>query len=79
MNLRNLKTVTERRKALEKQLNVDLIHIGSYSFDDSIASTRNCENMVGVAQVPMGVAGPLKVQSSKFRPKASTNGRSASG
>ena len=27
-----------------------------------MASKRNCENMIGVAQVPMGVAGPLKIR-----------------
>ncbi|MBI4065066.1 hydroxymethylglutaryl-CoA reductase [Candidatus Gottesmanbacteria bacterium] len=61
MNLRDFKTVSERRKALEKELKVDLKHIGSYSLDEDIASSRNCENMVGASQVPMGVAGPLRV------------------
>jgi len=80
MNLRQFKTVTDRRKALEKELGVDLSNIGSYSLDDSVASTRNCENMIGVSQVPLGVAGPLQVQSSKFKvqsyylPLATTEG-----
>jgi hydroxymethylglutaryl-CoA reductase (NADPH) len=41
---------------------VDLSHIGSFSLDEKTASAHNCENMIGVAQVPMGVAGPLAVQ-----------------
>lgn len=63
MNLRNYKNIEERRKALENELKVDLNNIGHFSLDESIASTRNCENMIGVAQVPMGVAGPLTVSS----------------
>lgn len=61
MNLRDL-TTTNRRKALEKELRVDLKNISSFSLDETVASTRNCENMIGIAQVPMGVAGPLKIR-----------------
>ncbi len=61
MNLRDYKNVSERRKALEKELKVDLRNIGSYSLDDSVASAHNCENMIGAAQVPMGIAGPLPI------------------
>ncbi|MEK7543618.1 MAG: hydroxymethylglutaryl-CoA reductase [Patescibacteria group bacterium] len=80
MNLRDYKTVTDRRSALEKQLKVDLINIGSFTLDQSVASTKNCENMVGAAQVPLGIAGPLKVKSLKFKvfsgyiPLATTEG-----
>jgi len=63
MNVRDHKTIKERRNALEKQLGVDLTNIGSFSLDEAVASSRNCENMIGAAQVPMGVAGPLKVKS----------------
>jgi hydroxymethylglutaryl-CoA reductase (NADPH) len=67
MNLRQLKTIEQRRKALARERGVSLEHIGSYSLDDAVASARNCENMIGVAQIPLGIAGPLKVQSSKFK------------
>jgi hydroxymethylglutaryl-CoA reductase (NADPH) len=63
MNIRKYLTVNERRKALEKELNIDLKNIGSFTLDEATASTRNCENMIGVAQVPMGIAGPLKIKS----------------
>lgn len=63
MNLRSYKSAADRRKALEKELSVGLKNIGSFSLDESIASTRNCENMIGAAQVPMGIAGPLEVKS----------------
>ncbi len=69
MNLREYKTVSERRNALEKELDVSLKNVGSFSLDESIASTRNCENMIGAAQVPMGVAGPLQMQSLTLGPR----------
>lgn len=62
MNLRDYQSVSDRRSALEKELSVDLSHIGSFSLDEGTAGTRNCENMIGVAQVPMGVAGPLVIK-----------------
>lgn len=60
MNLRDYKTVADRRTALEKETGVLLPNIGHFSFDEKVASSHNCENMIGVAQVPMGIAGPLK-------------------
>jgi hydroxymethylglutaryl-CoA reductase (NADPH) len=63
MNLRTYKTIDERRKALEQEGGLMLPHIAHRSLDDSIASTRNCENMIGVTQIPLGVAGPLCIKS----------------
>lgn len=75
MNVRNFKTVSERRKAFEKKLHVDMKNIGSFTPDDAVASTRNCENMIGVAQVPMGIAGPLKIKNKVYYlPLATTEG-----
>ena len=51
-----------RRRALEEQTGVSLEHIGHYSFDAERASTRNCENLIGVAQIPMGIVGPVRVR-----------------
>jgi hydroxymethylglutaryl-CoA reductase (NADPH) len=61
MNIRDYKTVNDRRNAVSKECGVDLKNIASSSIDDSIAGTRNCENMIGFTQVPVGIAGPLKV------------------
>jgi hydroxymethylglutaryl-CoA reductase (NADPH) len=61
MNFRTCKTTEERRGLIEKECGVSLSHIGRYSLDDGAASTRNCENMIGVAQVPLGIAGPLAI------------------
>lgn len=80
IKLRNFSSVGERRCALEKELKVTLNNIGSFSLDERIASGHNCENMIGVAQVPIGIAGPLKVAPLKgsvknyFIPLATTEG-----
>src|SRR5258705_11351687 len=50
-----------RREALERLSGVRLDAIGHHSFDTTRAAARNCENMIGVAQIPMGIVGPLTV------------------
>ena len=50
-----------RREALERLAGVRLDAIGHHSFDTTLAAKRNCENMIGVAQIPMGIVGPLTV------------------
>lgn len=61
MKLRAYKTLQERRTALETECGITLSNIGVFSVDSAVAGAKNCENMIGVAQVPMGVAGPLLV------------------
>lgn len=51
-----------RRKALEKIIGKPLKHVGSYSIDLDETAARNIENPIGVIQVPLGIAGPLKVK-----------------
>jgi hydroxymethylglutaryl-CoA reductase (NADPH) len=51
-----------RREALERICGVSLDAIGHHSFDTTRAAQRNCENMIGVAQIPMGIVGPLSVR-----------------
>lgn len=50
-----------RRAALERLTGARLDAIGYHSFDARAASRRNCENLIGVAQIPMGIVGPLTV------------------
>ena len=50
-----------RREFLEKKYSLDLNDIGSYTLDMERASARNIENSIGVLQLPMGIAGPLKI------------------
>ena len=68
-----------RRRALERMAEVSLHHMGQYSLDGERASTRHCENFIGVAQVPLGVAGPLvlkgkHIEDSVHVPLATTEG-----
>lgn len=49
------------RQAFVKELTgADLKHIPSYSFDPH-DTAGNCEHFLGVAQVPIGIAGPLQI------------------
>jgi hydroxymethylglutaryl-CoA reductase (NADPH) len=51
-----------RREALERMTQTPLQNIAHHSLDVHRASHRNCENFIGVAQIPMGVVGPLSVR-----------------
>ncbi len=51
-----------RRLALEKRTGASLENTGRFTFDAERVSRRNCENLIGVAQVPVGVIGPLHVR-----------------
>ena len=51
----------KRREFVREQTGVDLSHVAQYSFDPAILP-GNIENFAGVAQVPLGVAGPLRIQ-----------------
>src|SRR5947209_10576406 len=49
-----------RAEFVRERSGASLEHVPSYSFDPSIA-TGNIEQFIGVAQVPIGLAGPLLV------------------
>ncbi|MBU3978809.1 hydroxymethylglutaryl-CoA reductase, partial [Patescibacteria group bacterium] len=80
MDLRNFVDVNSRRKALEAHLNIDLSNMGTYSLDTEQASTKNCENMIGIVQVPLGIAGPIAIRNPQsairnyYIPLATTEG-----
>jgi hydroxymethylglutaryl-CoA reductase (NADPH) len=51
---------TKRREFVRQNTGVTLSHVGKYSFDPSILP-GNIENFMGVAQVPIGLAGPIRI------------------
>ena len=50
-----------RREFIEKHSNVELNQIANYTLDMELAMAKNIENPIGTIQIPIGVAGPLKV------------------
>jgi hydroxymethylglutaryl-CoA reductase (NADPH) len=67
-----------RMELLRDAAGVSPEHVGRYSFDPALL-TGNVENFIGVAQVPIGIAGPLLVDGEHARgefyvPMATTEG-----
>lgn len=67
-----------RRAFAREQTGADLRHVGSYSLDPA-SLPGNIENFLGVAQVPIGLAGPLRIAGEHARgdfyiPMATTEG-----
>jgi len=52
--------VRARQAFVEAASGVKLRHLAQYSFDPHLAK-GNCENFTGAAQVPVGFAGPLRI------------------
>ncbi|MCP4897538.1 MAG: hydroxymethylglutaryl-CoA reductase [bacterium] len=52
--------VEKRRRFVEEFTGASLEHVSSYSFPPE-ATKGNIENFTGIAQVPIGVAGPIRV------------------
>ncbi len=68
----------ERRRFIEEKSGQSLEHSGQYSFDPAILP-GNIENFTGVVQMPLGFAGPLRVngeyaQGDFYVPMATTEG-----
>ncbi|MEL7342591.1 MAG: hydroxymethylglutaryl-CoA reductase, partial [Bacteroidota bacterium] len=70
--------IKERQDFVEEITGKKLDHTTHYSFDPHILS-GNCEHFTGVAQIPMGFAGPLKIDGEHAKgefiiPMATTEG-----
>ncbi|HWE14849.1 MAG TPA: hydroxymethylglutaryl-CoA reductase [Solirubrobacteraceae bacterium] len=71
-------SAADRREFLREQTGASLDQVGSFSFDPGVLA-GNVENYIGVAQVPIGVAGPLRINGEHARgefyvPLATTEG-----
>jgi hydroxymethylglutaryl-CoA reductase (NADPH) len=55
-----------RRDFVREQTGAELSHVGQYSFDPS-ALPGNIESFMGIAQVPIGLAGPLLINGEHAR------------
>ncbi|HVP64837.1 MAG TPA: hydroxymethylglutaryl-CoA reductase [candidate division Zixibacteria bacterium] len=67
-----------RREFVRERTGVELAHVAKYSFDPAVLP-GNIENFTGVAQVPIGIAGPLLINGEHakgefFIPLATTEG-----
>ncbi|GAB6285994.1 MAG: hydroxymethylglutaryl-CoA reductase (NADPH) [Methanoregula sp.] len=60
-SLAPLDAVRVRREFIEGETHTTLRHLGEFSIDIGRVVERNCENMIGAIQVPVGVAGPVLV------------------
>src|SRR3972149_382782 len=70
-NLRDFSSAQKRREFLEKQLSIKLDSVGNSEVPEDAVVGRNIENLIGATQIPLGVAGPLKIRSSHVIPSAS--------
>ncbi|AKB77626.1 Hydroxymethylglutaryl-CoA reductase [Methanosarcina horonobensis HB-1 = JCM 15518] len=56
-----LTAVKIRRLAIQEYAKLEFEHIQNFSLDVETVTKRNIENMIGAVQIPLGVAGLLKV------------------
>ena len=73
-----VEAATDRRAFVEAQTEARLDHVGRFAFDPAILR-GNIENFIGVAQVPIGLAGPLRIDGEHatgefYVPMATTEG-----
>ncbi len=68
MKLTNFQSIEERRNFLEKKLGIDLKNIGQV-LEKEDEEKIHCENRIGDARLPLGVAGPLEIKNLKFKIK----------
>ena len=53
--------IEKRRAWLSKKLNINLYHLGNYTIDEK-DTIGNIENLLGFSQMPIGIAGPLRIR-----------------
>jgi len=78
-DLSPIDAIRVRREYIEQETNTQFENVGIFSIDVERVVKRNCENMIGTIQVPLGVAGPVLVNGgyatgSYWLPLATTEG-----
>jgi len=78
-DLSPIDAIRVRRKYIEGETGTKLETVGTFSIDIERVVKRNCENMIGTVQIPVGVAGPVRIngghaQGSYWLPLATTEG-----
>lgn len=80
ISLRDFSSAKSRLEFLEKELGINLDNIGNFTFTEDAVLGRNIENLIGATQIPLGIAGPLKLRTmnyelrTHFIPLATTEG-----
>lgn len=74
----NREIIQQRQSFIEEQTQTKLHHVKQFSFDAQ-TTQGNCENFTGIAQVPVGFAGPINIigehsTGEYFVPLATTEG-----
>jgi len=69
---------SKRREFVKQKTGVDLEHVGQYSVEPEVLK-GNIENFIGVIQMPVGIAGPVRIngedaQGDFYVPLATTEG-----
>ncbi|MDO9036462.1 MAG: hydroxymethylglutaryl-CoA reductase, partial [Methanoregula sp.] len=77
--LEPIDAIRVRREYIEQETGTMMENIGIFSIDIERVVKRNCENMIGTVQVPLGVAGPIAIkggyaQGNYWLPLATTEG-----
>lgn len=69
-------TAAQRRKFIQDKSGSDLKHITKTSFEIDLSLGKNCENVIGTTEIPLGIAGPLLINQNKkyYLPLATTEG-----
>ena len=80
IKLKDFTDAKTRREFLEKKFDISLENIAKFSFAEEDTANRNIENLIGAAQIPLGVAGPVKLKTKNSKlgtyyiPLATTEG-----
>lgn len=68
-NISSAEKIRQRRQFLTQLRHQDLIDIYPTPFDINKVDTKNCENLIGSISIPLGITGPLQINSPDFEAK----------